>query len=475
MTFNSLSFAVFFGVVFCLYQLPFAWAARKGMLLVASYGFYAAWNPPFIGLLFLSTVIDWVAARQIAVSSTSAIRRLWLLISLCTNLGLLGFFKYGNFALENVAPLMRAVGIEYAPAPFNVILPWGISFYTFQSMSYTIDIYRGEMKPWDSFLDFALFISFFPQLLAGPIMRGHDFLPQCVSPPTVSSRQVGWGLSLFILGVFLKTVVSDTLLAPVVDTVYADPIPSGMLSAWCAAFGFSGQLYCDFCGYSTCAIGLGMCLGFSLPDNFNSPMASIGIADFWQRWHITLSSWFRDYVFFPLGGSRHGAVRTCINLFVTVVLVGLWHGAAWTFVMFGVAHGILLILDFVIRSTPVARFNIWRPLPFQFGLAVLTFVIVTLTAVIFRSQSIAQAGVIFRSMFGLNDGTAPVNLDSADITIVIVTVEILFLFHFLTRKMTIEAAVSRVPWWGQSLALAGMLLAIFFSGTADRAFIYFAF
>jgi len=475
MTFNSLTFVAFFSVVFALHQLPLPWSIKKLSLVLASYVFYAAWNPPFIGLLLLSTVIDWTAARRIAGSSGFAARRFWLWSSVLANLGMLGFFKYGTFAVENVAALLARVGIEYQASPLNIVLPWGISFYTFQSMSYTIDVYRGQQKPWKSFLDFALYIAFFPQLLAGPIMRAHDFLPQCVRPRPVSVRAVGWGLSLTILGLFLKTVVSDSLVAPVADAVFADASTLGALDAWCGVFAFFSQVYCDFCGYSTCAIGLGICLGFSLPDNFHCPFASRGFSEFWQRWHITLYTWFRDYVYIPLGGSRRGFLRTCVNLLITFALCGLWHGAAWTFIAFGVIHGMLLVLEVGIRLTPLAQVRVWKTRGGQFALAAMTFVGVTITCVFFRARSFAQAARMLAAMFGVGDTTRPELLSTFDLLSTCVVVELLFLSHWALRDTTTEAFTDRFPWWARSFVLAGMMAAILLAGTEDRAFIYFQF
>lgn len=307
MVFNSLTFLLFFAVVTALHYVPLPWRTRKANLLLASYLFYAAWNPPFVLLLWFSTMVDWYLAGRIH-QSTDDHRRRWLLsLSILTNLGLLGYFKYGYFVLNNLVGVLSAAGIEYRPADLDIILPIGISFYTFQTLSYTIDVYRRRLTPGKSFLDYALYVTFFPQLVAGPIVRAGEFLPQCLTPRRATGSQFGWGLILLVVGLFQKVVLADTLLSPVVDKVYGAGSGIGTIEAWIGTLAFSGQIFFDFAGYSTCAIGVAMCLGFSLPDNFRYPYGAIGFSEFWQRWHISLSSWLRDYLYVPLGGSRHGA------------------------------------------------------------------------------------------------------------------------------------------------------------------------
>ena len=245
---------------------------------------------------------------------------------------MLGFFKYGGFLLANFRRGLALLGVDYVPPEMDIFLPIGISFYTFQTLSYTIDVYRGHTRPWPSFLDFAMFVTFFPQLVAGPIVRAAEFLPQCVTPKRANAHQLGWGASLLVLGIFEKVVLADGVMAPVVDTVYGSVREAGFFSAWVGTLAFGSQIFFDFAGYSTCAIGAGLSLGFVLPDNFRFPYAAVGISDFWTRWHISLSSWLRDYLYIPLGGNRQGLVRTQANLMVTMLLGGLWHGAAWRFV-----------------------------------------------------------------------------------------------------------------------------------------------
>ncbi|MCD4722509.1 MAG: hypothetical protein K8S13_22030 [Desulfobacula sp.] len=335
MVFNSLTFLVFFGIVLIVHNLRISWTAKKLSLIYFSYLFYAAWNPPFVVLLWISTLVDWKAGKKIYFARNIFQKRLYLVLSLIVNLGLLGFFKYGNFLLDNFISIMNVFNISFHPAKPDIILPVGISFYTFQSISYTIDIYKGRMKPWKSSIDFAMYVTFFPQLVAGPIVRATDFLPQCSLPKASSGKQLSWGFFLLVTGLFEKVFMADTLLAPVADAVYSGIGQTGFADAWIGTLAFSGQIFFDFAGYSTCAIGAALCLGFILPDNFRFPYGAVGFSDFWQRWHISLSSWLRDYLYIPLGGNRKGNTRTQINLMLTMLIGGLWHGASWRFVAWG--------------------------------------------------------------------------------------------------------------------------------------------
>ena len=334
MVFNSFTFIAFFAVMLILHNLPFlSWKTKKINLLLASYLFYAAWNPPFILLLWLSTVVDYFVGRALYTQENKYKKRLLLVLSLIGNLGMLCFFKYGNFLLDNFVILTHALGINFHPAKPNIILPAGISFYTFTTLCYTIDMYKRKSKPVRSFLDFALFVTFFPHLVAGPIVRPPQLVPQFEHPHKATRLQLQQGLFLLSLGLFMKVAMADTLLAGSANTVfgYARSLPG--LDAWVGVLAFSGQIFFDFAGYSTCAIAVAMCLGFVLPENFRYPYAAIGFTDFWRRWRITLSSWLRDYLYIPLGGNRRGEFRTYFNLMMTMLLGGLWHGASWTFVV----------------------------------------------------------------------------------------------------------------------------------------------
>src|SRR5690348_13193863 len=350
MLFNSLTFVVFFVVVVTLYWSIRSWTARKNLLVIASYIFYGAWNPPFAALLFSTTSMDYWLGARIAKAVTPRSKRSWLVASVCMNLSMLGFFKYGNFLLENFQWLLARIGIIYHPPHLDILLPVGISFYTFHSLSYTLDIYRGVLQPTRSLRDFVLAVSFFPQLVAGPIVRAGDFLPQLIRPPHLRLGQFLWGLLLMTLGLFEKIVVADTLLSGSADRIFGYGGPLIALDSWIGVLAFSAQIFFDFAGYSTCAIGAALCLGFHLKDNFRFPYAAIGFSDFWRRWHISLSTFLRDYLYIPLGGNRAGVPRAAMNLVIVMFLGGLWHGAAWTFVVWGVVHGLFLAIEHMLRN-----------------------------------------------------------------------------------------------------------------------------
>ena len=290
--------------------------------------------------------------------------------------GMLGYFKYGTFLLENFRLAMLAWGVDYQPPEMDIVLPVGISFYTFATMSYTLDIYLRRAQPARNFLDYALFVTFFPHLVAGPIMRPTELVPQFEQPRRANANQLCFGLALMTLGLFQKVVLADGFLAGPAEAVYDGMKAPGALDAWIATLAFSGQIFCDFAGYSTTAIGAAMCLGFAMPDNFRFPYAAIGFSDFWRRWHITLSTWLRDYLYIPLGGNRHGEARTYMALMATMLLGGLWHGASWTFVVWGGLHGIYLAAERLLRR----RYAACRPGAFAlFGFALLTFALINLT------------------------------------------------------------------------------------------------
>jgi len=474
MVFNSLTFIIFMAVVLLLHHLPFSWRTKKLNLLLASYIFYAAWNPPFVILLLLSTIVDWFVGRRVYVSRSISVRRMALLLSLFVNLGLLGFFKYGTFLLTNFTMFMNLIGIKYVPAQYDIILPVGISFYTFQTLSYTLDIYSGKAKPWDSFRDYALYVTFFPQLVAGPIVRATDFLPQCETPRKASMNQLSWGLILLIVGLFQKIVVADGLLAPIVEKVYFEGSNADMISAWCGTLAFAGQIFCDFAGYSSCAIGVALCLGFHIPDNFRAPYAALGFSDFWNRWHISLSTWLRDYLYIPLGGNRKGAVRTYINLLLTMLIGGLWHGASWTFVFWGGLHGAYLAIERILRE----RFG-WHPEKAgrfqQIALILVTFALVCFTWVFFRAKTFGSAFLIASSMLGLASSEGVRLVERWDLLVCFVTIFALLSMHWWRRSNSFEELAGKLPWWILSLLISLMLFAIMTMPGEDRAFIYFQF
>jgi D-alanyl-lipoteichoic acid acyltransferase DltB (MBOAT superfamily) len=453
-----------------------SWWLKKFILLIGSYLFYAAWNPPFVLLLWISTVIDWFAAKGIERSKSRPARWSLLLVSLVVNLGFLAFFKYGNFVLENYYLAAEQFGILYSDSQkhWDIILPVGISFYTFQTLSYTIDVYRGKSPTCKSFLDFALYVTFFPQLVAGPIVRSTDFLPQCIEQAVFCWNKFNWGLSLLILGLFEKVVLADGLLAPVVEATYDATSNPDFVSAWIGTLAFSGQIFCDFAGYSTCAIGVAMCLGFSLPDNFRFPYAAVGFSDFWRRWHISLSSWLRDYLYIPLGGNRKGAVRTYINLMLTMLTGGLWHGASWTFVVWGGLHGIYLAIERYLSGLPMAQLKIWKSWPAKMALSMLTYFAVCITWIYFRAKSFQQAFAFTAAMFGLPfEGHRVVGSKECATTLIVVG--LIVATHWVMRDRTLEIFVTKIPGWLWMVALAAMLFLVLTVSSDDRSFIYFQF
>jgi len=398
MLFNTLEFAAFLIVVLALYAaLPPR--AQNRMLLVASYIFYGAWDWRFLGLILLSTAIDYAVALALAREHSPRRRKGLLATSVLANLGILGTFKYAGFFAENFARLFALFGIELSPFVLDIALPVGISFYTFQTLSYTIDVYRGQLAPTRRFLDFALFVAFFPQLVAGPIERATSLLPQILVRRRPSREQVHSGCWLILWGTFKKVVVADNL-AFVVDAVYAPGADPTNAEVLLAAYAFFFQIYCDFSGYTDVARGTARIMGFELMLNFDLPAFATSISDLWNRWHISLGSWVRDYVYVPLGGNRRGKWITYRNLMVMFVLIGFWHGAAWTFVLFGAYNGVLMILHRMARPG-LARIDPERPATRAAWWAFRVFAIFQLnivSLVLFRASSLAQATSMIGSL-----------------------------------------------------------------------------
>ncbi len=401
MLFHSLEYAIFLVLVFFVY-----WAlAKTGMLrvvflLAASYFFYSCSNPWFLLLILASTGTNYVAGLAMGGTGDQGRRRLWLIISLVVNLGLLGTFKYANFFVESFIGLGNLVGAGWVFERLPILLPAGISFYTFQSMSYTIDVYRGKLDVERSFFRFAFFVGFFPQLIAGPIVRATDFLPQIPRRPFISSDQAGRAMWLIGVGLAKKVLVADYLATNLVDRVFDTPHLYSSLEMMLGLYAYTMQVYMDFSSYSDIAIGSALLLGYHLPDNFNRPYLATSVTDFWRRWHLTLGSWLRDYLYYPLGGSRGTDLRTYVNLFVTFLLIGLWHGADWRFVLYGCLHACGMCINRYIRvnvrGRAAAHLSIWG----HAWRILLTLHFVVLARILFRAQSFAQAaevsGVLLR-------------------------------------------------------------------------------
>lgn len=343
MAFTSLHFLVFLPTV-----LVVAWMLRRSVqsrivfLLAASYYFYMSWNWLYAALILGSTILDYFVALRMSRTPRVGPRRAMLIVSLVCNLGVLAIFKYYNFFVDSVATVFRAETATVVSFHHSLLLPVGISFYTFQTLSYTIDVYRGQLEPTRNFVKFALFVSFFPQLVAGPIVRASEFLPQLEREARFDSRAIEQGLGRILMGLFKKLCIADVLGMTLVDGVFSDPSQCGSWVVLLSMYAYAFQIYYDFSGYSDIAIGAARMLGFDLPINFDRPYTATSMRDFWRRWHISLSTWLRDYLYFPLGGGRGTAFKTARNLAIVMVLGGLWHGAARGFVIWGIAHGLLL-------------------------------------------------------------------------------------------------------------------------------------
>lgn len=491
MVFNSFTFVAFVIIILLLHNQPFPWRVKKVNLLLASYIFYAAWNPPFILLLWLSTVVDFFVGRALYTQENRHKKRLLLVLSLIGNLGMLCFFKYGNFLLENFVTIVNALGFNFHPARPGIILPAGISFYTFTTLCYTIDMYKKKSKPVQSLLDFSLFVTFFPHLVAGPIVRPPQLVPQFETPHRATNQQLLQGLFLISLGLFMKVVVADTLLAASANTIFAFQRPLPALDTWIGVLAFSGQIFSDFAGYSTCAIGVAMCLGFTLPENFRYPYAAIGFSDFWRRWHITLSSWLRDYLYIPIGGNRKGEARTYINLMITMLLGGLWHGASWTFVVWGALHGIYLCAEKLIRERFATNPNKMATnmaikkasfLPAflnnntfnNFLIALFTFFLVNVTWVFFRATDFSIAWRMLSSMFGQTKAGVAL-LPTVDIIKVSAVITAIVIVHWFMRNTSVLQFASKIKWWSLAGIWAALLIALIVSQKSGDSFIYFQF
>ena len=416
--------------------------------------------------------MDWFLARRIWLARSDRSRQWLLVASIAGNLALLGYFKYGSFLLDNFVLAAKSIGLTYRPPALDILLPIGISFYTFASLSYTIDVYRREIEGDCSLTDYALFVSFFPHLVAGPIVRAKYLLPQIHAPRSASLRQIGWGLALVVFGLFCKIVLADNIFAPVVDTVYSAPEHFGAIDTWVAVFSFSGQIYYDFSGYSLCAIGLALCFGFDFPDNFRYPYAADSFSDFWRRWHISLSTWLRDYLYIPMGGNRGGRQVAQRNLVLTMLIGGLWHGASWMFVLWGGLHGAYLAVERMFRPPPGTRAPEYGSSRRIFT-AISIFLVVTLTWIPFRSPSVAVAENV---LLGLFKYQMPPKLGPIAIAMCIFATVATTWWQLSLRDRSLEARFAELGTTLQTFALAGCLIGIFLcSGGDSRAFIYFQF
>lgn len=399
MLFNSLDFAIFLPIVFILYWLVTNrdLTLQNVLIVIASYVFYGWWDWRFLSLIVFSTLVDYTVGVKLKEATQQFQRKVLLWISILVNLGFLGVFKYYNFFLDSLYDVAPGLQTVLGFNTLNIILPVGISFYTFQTLSYTIDVYKRKLEPTTSLIDFAAFVAFFPQLVAGPIERASQLLPQFYVPRTFKFINIQFGCIRILWGLFKKVVIADRL-AVIVDLVYQAPEAYGGLHFIIASILFAFQIYCDFSGYSDIAIGTARLFGFKLMENFRSPYFSKSLSEFWRRWHISLSTWFRDYVYIPLGGSRVSTTKVYLNLMIVFVVSGFWHGAAWTFLIWGALHGSILIIEHLLKSrAPILKTT--SNFPMNVLSILFVFAITTLAWIFFRANTTADAFYIVGHLF----------------------------------------------------------------------------
>jgi D-alanyl-lipoteichoic acid acyltransferase DltB (MBOAT superfamily) len=476
--FNTLQFAWFFLAVFVIsWLLVGRPTLRRLFLLAASYYFYGSWDWRFLGLLVLSTVIDFVVGYRMSIAPKHK-RRGLLLLSVVSNLGILGFFKYYNFFIDSVVTTLHSVGLHADIPTLQIILPVGISFYTFQTMAYTIDVYRDRSEVCKDPLTFALYVSFFPQLVAGPIERAQNLIPQLARDPTAFSQsEAGKALFLIAIGLIKKVVIGDYLAINLVDRVFTSPSSYSALEVLAGVYGYATQIYCDFSGYTDIAIGCGILMGVRFNLNFNSPYKAHNLQEFWHRWHISLSTWLRDYLYIPLGGSRNGSFNTYKNLMITMLLGGLWHGAGWQFMFWGFLHGGLLGVTRAwqrwrgTEGAYVFPTTAWGLLKHAF-FVLLTFHYVCLGWVFFRAESFGKAWAVLKQISTLT--TYHPNLHGW----VLLALVVGLVSHY-TPDSLFEWARSKfaaLPWYVQGLLLFVVAFVLREAASADAVpFIYFQF
>jgi alginate O-acetyltransferase complex protein AlgI len=468
MQFTQIEFIFFLIVVLGFLVAVRSAVFRKIFILTASYYFYAYWDYRFLSLLLITTFTDYFLGRLLQQSRSSAAKKVLLITSIFINLGILGFFKYFGFFVSSLRELLHPLGINLKS--LNIILPIGISFYTFQTLSYTIDVYRGKLKACESLIDFAVFVGFFPQLVAGPIVRASHFLPQLQTNQNLRFQNVTIGLRSFIIGLFKKVFIADRL-ALFVDPVFANCGVFDSATIWLAVMGFSLQIYFDFSGYSDMAIGCAKMMGFDLPSNFNFPYISKNIREFWRRWHISLSSWIRDYIYIPLGGNRGTGFRPHLNILISMVLCGFWHGASWKFVFWGAFHGVAL-MGRQIFVTYFSSKKIFQQNLSNFNLLswLLTTLVVLIGWVIFRSDGLASSAVIIGKMFYPVSGVAWYHPFA--IFIIAATILIHVLKHY---EMSLIYCLPLTRWYTPAMLFSMLWLVIIFYPREFNPFIYFQF
>ncbi len=475
MLFHRIDYLVFLTLAVAGHWALVRWGRhtlRIAFLLLASCIFYAAWHPAYLSLILGSTLLDFVAGRRIHAASDRRTRKRWLLASLVGNLGLLGVFKYFDFFSTAVAQGLGLLGIRVSPPLLGLLLPVGISFYTFQSLSYTIDVYRGKLQPTHSFLHFATFVTLFPQLVAGPIVRASDLLPQLPERPTLNRERVGSALFLIATGLVKKVAIADYLSINLVDRVFDNPEAYTATEVVVGLYAFTMQIYCDFSGYTDVARGSARLLGLELPENFDRPYRARNPAEFWRRWHMTLSSWLRDYLYFPLGGSRVAPWRAYWNLWITMFLIGLWHGASWTFVLYGILQATAMVLHrwwFRRSGRPKGARD---PLGTHLLKVLLCLQFVVFSRILFRASDLDNAWAVTERLWSGTTSTAQI---APGVWAVLIGS---FAAHYLPRRWfdTLGDRFVRLPALAQGvlLALVGALLSRV-ATSAVVPYIYFQF
>ena len=477
MLFNSLDYFVFLALAVAgFWALARHRVARLAFIVVASCLFYMAANPKYILLVLLSTVVDYVIGLRLGDTEDERKRRVLLVCSLVFNLGILAVFKYFDFWSSATASMASVLfGVEFSPFLLRWALPVGISFYTFQTMSYSIDVYRRTLEPKRSLLEFTAFVMFFPQLVAGPIVRASEFLPQLDGEPTLRREQVSRGLFLIGTGLVKKVAVADYLSANLVDRVFAQPELYTGTEVVIALYAFTMQIYCDFSGYTDMARGSALLMGFEIPENFDRPYQATNPAEFWRRWHMTLSRWLRDYLYFPLGGSRGGPVRAYFNLWLTMMLIGMWHGAAWTFVLYGFLQATVMVIHrFVVRHTGGSGEGQGREDAFAMRAFKVFWALqfVVFSRILFRASSMDNARAVVERIFSGSTSTAQISL--ALWAMLVVT----FALHFTPQAWfrSVERAFLQLPAAVQGLALGAVGAILSQVATGEAApYIYFQF
>jgi alginate O-acetyltransferase complex protein AlgI len=474
--FNSLEFLVFFVVVFCAYwAIPFR-QARTILLLVASYWFYMSFSQKLAAVVAASSLVDYFLARTLEASQGQRRRKALLTASIVMNLGLLFYFKYSNFFLASLGQFLHGIGLHAQMPVLRIILPIGISFYTFEAVSYMVDVYSGRVQAEKNPFNFLLFISFFPRMIAGPIIRARNFLPQLAREKRFDWGRMRIGFNYVLMGLFKKIVIADRM-AFLVDPVFDTPQKYTSSAVWIAVVAYSLQIYGDFSGYSDIAIGTAHMLGFKLPENFNMPYIARNISEFWRRWHISLSTWLRDYVFISLGGSRGTLLRTCYTLMATFTLCGLWHGANWTFVAFGVVHGLMMVFHRFFQEFCKPRPALQSFLKSQSGIILcvaLTDLAVTVGWIFFRSPNFTTVADVLYRLFSPQPGVMvrdPVGPFSLVSILVVVVAS-----HVLALRGTWDRIAMRIPPAAWAFGCATLIVAMFLLRTdSHNPFIYFQF